>query len=550
MPENVLTVRNLEIEARDRHAQTGWKRIVDDISFDLPRGSVLGLIGESGAGKSTIGLAALGYTRAGCRFGTGSSVILGSNEMTALTPLQAAALRGREVAYIAQSAAASFSPTYRLIDQICDVPVRRGLMRRDAARDRSRELFHRLHLPDPEIFGERYPHQVSGGQLQRAMIAMALFNNPDLVVFDEPTTALDVVTQVEVLLIAREIIAEFNVAALYISHDLSVVAQIADEVIVLKDGREVEFDDTRTIIENPEQAYTKALVTNDFGVKNDAELDTSGMTDTALQVRSVTAGYTPESAVLSNVDVTLKRGKVLAIVGESGSGKSTLARVITGLLPARSGQILLDDAPLAADLRDRSHSDVSKIQLIHQLPDTALNPRMRIGSILDRAIRVFRKVPKTVRGEIARELMAAVRLDADLLTRYPSQLSGGQKQRVCIARALAAEPEVLVCDEVTSALDRLVAIDVLAQLEELRVLKNLSVIMITHDMSVVRAVADEVCILLQGEVVEFGPTDEVLSEPYGHDYTERLLTSVPKLEVDWLDGYLAGRVRQPMTDVR
>ena len=447
------------------------------------------------------------------------------------------ALRGRRIAYVAQSAAASFNPARRLIDQFTEGPLIHGTASRLQAEADAVALFEALQLPDPATIGFRYPHQVSGGQLQRAMTAMAMACKPDLIIFDEPTTALDVTTQIEVLASIRKAVRDFGTAAIYITHDLAVVAQMADRIMVLRHGRLVEEAQTRTMLSDPKEAYTASL----WSVRSFRATPKSLTAQPPiLDVRAITAAY-GRKTVLEDVSLQVGPGETVAIVGESGSGKSTLARVITGLLPPQSGQILLDGKPLPGDFRKRRKQDLRAAQMIYQIPDTALNPRQSVAQIIARPAQHFTGLSGRALQDRVRELLRLIDLDpAVFASRLPGELSGGQKQRVGIARALAAEPRLIICDEVTSALDQLVAEGILRLLDRLQQELGISYLFITHDIATVRAMADRVVVMQHGRVVESGPREEIFSPP--HDpYTELLLSSVPDMDPDWLTQTLEKR---------
>ncbi len=537
--DQILCLEKLRVETI-----TG-RVLVDDVDVTLNRGEILGLIGESGAGKSTIGLASMAYARAGMRI-TGGTITLAGTELRASTALYRRHTRGKSIAYIAQSAAASFNPSMTLMDQVCEAPVIHGVMSREEAEVYARKLFRTLQLPNPDTIGSRYPHQVSGGQLQRVMAAMAMSCRPDVIVLDEPTTALDVTTQIEVLALLRDLIREFGTAGLYITHDLAVVAQIAHRIMVLRHGKMVECGDARQILESPRTDYCRALVNE----RREAEHLTLSVPDKAarpiLRVSNVTAGYGTTAnarnavAVVRNASFDLARGETLAIVGESGSGKSTMARIVTGLLPRWSGEIELEGKALPPALAQRSNDILRRLQMVHQMPDTALNPRQTLAQIIGRPVALFfRKSGAEVRARVL-ELLRLVGLPEEFADRRPGQLSGGQKQRVCIARALAAEPEVIICDEPTSALDPLVAEEVLKLLKGLQDRLGLAYVFITHDLGTVRRIAHRTAVMLKGEIIAQGPTAEIFAPPF-HPYTEKLLLSVPEMHTTWLDEILARR---------
>ena len=536
MSEILLDVKDLLIEA---DIDGEWKPIVNHLSMTLQRGEILGLIGESGAGKSTFGLTALGYTKPGCRIVSGS-IKLDGVELVGQPDAELRKIRGNKVAYVAQSAAASFNPAHTLTEQFAESPVQHGKMKMAEARKRSVELFRQLDLPDPEHIGERYPHQVSGGQLQRAMTAMALGSDPDIIIFDEPTTALDVTTQIEVLGAIKEAVKARNVAAIYISHDLAVVAQMADRIMVLRYGNLIEEGNAREMLANPRETYTQKLLNvrtiRESRYDHDKE-------DIQLKIENITARYPGTSIdVLKDINVEIIKGKTVAVVGESGSGKSTLARVITGLLPPSQGSVKFHDRELTALLRDRPKKDLQSIQMIYQMADVAMNPRHKIKDIIGRPLEFYLGIKGKAREQRVLDLLQHIELPEEFGERYPAQLSGGEKQRVCIARALAAEPEMIICDEVTSALDQLVAEGILDLLLNLQKELNVSYLFITHDLATVKAIADEIVVMYQGAVVEQGTKAEILTPPY-EPYTELLLSSVPEMDPDWLDDLVERRKR-------
>ncbi|HRX35594.1 MAG TPA: ABC transporter ATP-binding protein [Aestuariivirga sp.] len=529
--EVLIEIKGLKIEG---NADGVWHPIVKGVDLTLKRGEVLGLIGESGAGKSTIGLAAMGFARPGCRIVDGSIVFNGI-DLRKASDDRKRDLWGSRIAYVAQSAAAAFNPAHQLIDQTVETAVNHSVMGRSKAEADAVELYRRLQLPNPDTIGDRYPHQVSGGQLQRAMTAMAMSCRPDLIIFDEPTTALDVTTQVEVLAAMRDIVEQFNTAAIYITHDLAVVAQMADRIMVLRHGKEVEEAPTRDMLKEPKEDYTKTL----WAVRKLAK-EESVSDDVVLRVHEVDASYSSVVKVLDNVTVQLPRGRTVSVVGESGSGKSTLARAITGLLPPSKGEIYFNDKPLSAALRDRDKDTLRRIQMIYQSADTSLNPRQTIRDIIGRPIEFYHGIRGAACDRKVAELLDAIELSENFIDRLPTELSGGQKQRISIARALAAEPEIIICDEVTSALDQIVQEEILTLLMRLQKETNVSYLFITHDIATVRAISDEIVVMYQGRVVQQGPKSKVLNPPYPA-YTELLLSSVPEMDPDWLTNLLARR---------
>ncbi|MBT3203786.1 MAG: ABC transporter ATP-binding protein [Gammaproteobacteria bacterium] len=532
--EVLLDIKNLHIEGySDEH----WVEIVHGVDLTLHRGEVMGLIGESGAGKSTIGLAAMGFTRDGTRISEGS-VDFDGMELTTTPKVDLRSLRGARIAYVAQSAAASFNPAHRLIDQHTEAPVQYRIKKRLESQEDAMELYNRLRLPNPQEIGFRYPHQVSGGQLQRAMTAMAMSCRPDLIIFDEPTTALDVTTQIEVLSAIRDIVDEFNTAAIYITHDLAVVAQMADVIKVLLKGNEVEEADTRTMLENPKEEYTKSLwAVRDF--KSEQKVRPAD-TLPLYSVENIDAAYGTVK-VLEDVSFDIFAGMTVAVVGESGSGKSTTARCITGLLPPSSGHILFKGEEMPPRFQDRTKDQLRQAQMIYQMADTALNPKVKIKEIIGRPAQFYGGLHGAKLKTRVDELLDLIELDpANYYNRYPTELSGGQKQRIGIARALAAEPTFIICDEITSALDQLVAEGILRLLDKLQDELNLAYMFITHDLATVRSIADEVVVMQNGKVIEQGPKDVMFTPPH-HEYTDLLLSSVPEMDPDWLTTLLEER---------
>ena len=542
MSDLLLSMQDLVIEA---DIDGVWKPIVKGLSLDLHKGEIVGLIGESGAGKSTFGLAAMGYTKPGCRIVSGS-IKLEGEELVGAPLRRLRQIRGNSVSYVAQSAAASFNPAHKLIEQFAEAPVQHGKMQQAQAERRGTELYRALDLPDPDHIGERYPHQVSGGQLQRAMTAMAMGCDPRLIIFDEPTTALDVTTQIEVLSTIKEAVRARGVAAIYITHDLAVVAQLADRIMVLRYGDLIEEGNARELLKNPSQEYTRRLL----AVRSLREEKIHGAEEnTVLEVTGVSARYPrAEESVLSDISVCVPKGRTVAVVGESGSGKSTLARVITGLLPPYAGSVAFKGETLAAQLASRGKDALRAIQMIYQMPDVALNPKQKVREVIGRPLEFYLGLKGEQKAKRIVQLLEQIELPADYADRYPNQLSGGEKQRVCIARALAAEPDLIICDEVTSALDQLVAEGILELLQNLQNELGVSYLFITHDLATVKAIADSIVVMYRGHIVEQGDKEAILAPPHA-PYTELLLSSVPEMDPDWLDGLVEKRRRGELPTV-
>jgi peptide/nickel transport system ATP-binding protein len=541
MSSPLLSVRGLKIGATvyPPDAKPHDIKIVHGVDFDVEAGKVLGLIGESGAGKSTIGLATMAYGRGGVKL-TGGTVFVNSRDVLLSDRRDVRNLRGAEVTYVSQSAAASFNPAKRIMEQVIEAAVSQSKFSKNDAQARAVELFRKLDLPEPETIGDRFPHQVSGGQLQRCMTALALCPEPDLVVFDEPTTALDVTTQIDVLKAIKEAIRDTGVAALYITHDLAVVAQVSDHIMVLRQGEMVEYGTADQIINSPVDEYTKALVS----VRSIDHKEKTPSGEPLLRVQNITARYRgTKFDVLKDINVDLHAGQTLAVVGESGSGKSTLARVITGLLPAREGVVNFNGRELSPELANRSQDDLRELQMIYQMADTAMNPRQTVGTIIGRPLEFYFGLKGAEKQKRIKELLDEIEMGDGFIDRYPAELSGGQKQRVCIARALAAKPKLIICDEVTSALDPLVADGILKLLLDLQKVEDVAYLFITHDIATVRAIADSIAVMYQGEVARYGGKTEVLSPPFD-DYTDLLLSSVPEMKLGWLEDVIANRKMQ------
>ena len=537
---SLLEIDQLKIDARKDDGTL--TPIVKGVSFNVERGEVVALIGESGSGKTTIALSALGYTKPGLEF-TSGEVRLHGQDVISMPSEEKRLMRGQKVAYLAQSAAATFNPSMTIGEQVTESATIHGQISKENAEKRAEKLYRALELPEPEKLGKRYPHQVSGGQLQRLMAAMALCGKPDLLVLDEPTTALDVTTQIEVLKAFKSVIKQESTAAIYVTHDLSVVAQIADEIVVLYAGEIQEYGIAEQVISSPKHDYTRRLMSAVRPPPAAGQSDNSEKIISekpVIELKNIYAGYGktrngfPKVSVLENINIKVNKGQTVGVIGESGSGKSTMARVMSGLLPASQGDVLLGGENLSRDLRNRSRLELQKIQFVFQMADTALNPRQKIDQILGRPLEFYTGLKGGEKRKRIAELLEMVELPQDFSGRYPDELSGGQKQRINLARALAASPEILLCDEVISALDTIVGANIIELLKQLRKNTGVSFVFISHDLSTVASFADYIVVLYSGKVVDQGTVDEVLSPPY-HPYTRLLIASVPELRVGWLE---------------
>jgi peptide/nickel transport system ATP-binding protein len=534
---NLVEIKDLKVEARTDSGRI--VEIIKGVGFEIAKGEIVALIGESGSGKTTIALTLMGHAREGCRI-SGGQVMVDGCDMAALSERERAKIRGTTVAYVPQSAAAAFNPSSTIMEQVIEVTRIHQTITPDEARKRAIELFRALSLPNPETIGERYPHQVSGGQLQRLAAAMALIGGPKLVIFDEPTTALDVTTQIDVLKAFKSVIRAGDVAGVYVSHDLAVVAQIADRIVVLKGGEVQEVGTIEAILSNAQHPYTCELLAAFEPKRRDAEAATAASAAPLLKIDNLTAGYgqiqsngLPLVSAVQSVSLELQRGRNLGIIGESGCGKSTLARAIAGIHPAAQGKITFSGAIANPAARGRTRDQLREMQIVFQYADTALNPAKPIEEILGRPLAFYHGMDRKARDARVNELLDMVRLPRALRYRHPAELSGGQKQRVNFARALAASPQLIICDEITSALDTVVVAAILDLLKELQRELQLSYIFISHDLSVVEAICDEIVVMYGGKKV-----DEITPEnarATRHPYSQLLFASVPKLDPKWID---------------
>jgi peptide/nickel transport system ATP-binding protein len=594
--QDAVVVRNLRIEL-----VSNGEDIVDQIVLEVTAGEVLGLVGESGSGKTTVGMALLGYCRPGGHV-VGGEVVIDGKDLQGMRQGELRRIRGGTVSYIPQDPGTALNPALRIGKQLSEMLEAHSPGMSESDRDaRVREACEEVALPPQGVtmddFLERYPHQLSGGQQQRVAIAMAFSNRPHVIVCDEPTTGLDVTTQARVLKTVRELCQEHGVAALYVSHDLAVVAELADYVAVMYAGRIIERGPRDAIFSAPRHPYTRRLLRAVpdlegkravIGIPGRAPLPGNRPSgcfftprcelaidkcseafpeptayadgkhlvacyraddapseikvvdeqkpigpagDVVLKLDHLDANYGSRQ-ILFDVDFEVRRNQCVALVGESGSGKTTTARCVAGLHKQYSGQIQLDGVKLAEAARSRTAEARKRIQYIFQNPYASLNPRRTIGQTLARQLNLFPPEGGTSRANIGTkvaETLERVALSRDAASRYPDQLSGGERQRVAVARALAAEPALLVCDEITSALDVSVQAAIVELLRELREETGLSMLFITHNLALIRTIADKVIVMTEGKIVEAGDTLDVFERPQA-EYTQRLLANTPTVE--------------------
>jgi peptide/nickel transport system ATP-binding protein len=604
MTEPVIRVANLKVAYR--HSDS-WLRVLHGIDFTIGRGEVLGLVGESGCGKSTAGLQLLGYRHPNMRV-DGGQVLFKGQDILALHRRDLDRLRGDRIGFVPQNPTTALNPGIRVGRQVCEALLLHKRAENFArALERAAALFELVGLPEPRRLLMRYPHQLSGGQQQRVCIAMAVACDPDLVVLDEPTTGLDVTTQEQILDLLVDLRARLGTAMLYVTHDLGVLAQIADRVGVMYAGHMVETAPAAELFAAPRHPYTKGLVASVPRIDDPPNAARPMALQGALRRRNLPPGcpfaprcafsepscwerrqlledvhaghhqvacqrwravgdalapeviavrrparnpepvlslqdatlaYGDQSGVLArlfssksfvavrNLSFLIERGTTFALVGESGSGKPTVARAVSGLLPPSSGTILFEGAPLAGSYRERTPEQRRRIQYVFQNPDASLNPRTPVGKILARPLQIFERLPRKEVGARIERALAEVQLETSYVARYADQLSGGERQRVAIARALIAQPELLLCDEVLSALDVSVQANILQMLRRLRAERAISMLFISHDLAVVRSLADTVAVLFRGQLMELGRNQDVFATPY-HPYTHSLLMAVP-----------------------
>ncbi|MGB1387911.1 MAG: ABC transporter ATP-binding protein [Paracoccaceae bacterium] len=536
MTENVLEVRNLTVELP---AASDRKHAVEDISFTVGPGEIVCVVGESGSGKSVTAQAVMGLLSRELKPVAGATLLEGEDTLHAPVS-RLRQLRGTKMAMIFQEPMTALNPVARVGDQIAEMLEIHTTHSASERRARAIEIMKAVHLPDADRMVDSYPHQLSGGQRQRIMIACALVLDPALLIADEPTTALDVTTQAQILTLVKEMQERRGTGVLFITHDFGVVAEIADRVVVMQHGKIVEQGPREQILQNPQEDYSKMLMASVPSMHPPERMPVEGKT--AVKTTNLVKKYGSkgwfgggrEVLAASDVNLHVARGETLGIVGESGSGKSTVARCIARLIDPTSGEISLHGTDIATMSQGNLRPHRSKVQIVFQDPYRSMNPRRTVGQSMVEAPMNF-GTPKEEAMAMARELMETVGLSGDALERYPHQFSGGQRQRICIARALMVNPELLIADEAVSALDVSVQAQVLKLLDDIRAKYNLAMLFITHDLRVAAQICDRLIVMQNGVVVEQGPTHDVYSAPQ-HDYTRLLLDAAPGQGVEFGSG--------------
>ncbi len=523
----VLEIAGLSIAYR---VPTGWHEAVRDVSVSVAAGEVLGLVGESGSGKSTLGQAVMGHVMPGTR--VNGRVAVQATDVLSLPRAALQALRGAVVGFVPQNPTTALNPAMRVGAQIAEVLRRHTALSGSAITERCIALAADVGLPDLPSLLHRYPHQLSGGQQQRISIAMALACQPALIVLDEPTTGLDVTVQRQIIDLLASLRSAHSVAMLYITHDLPLLASLADRIAVMQHGRLVETGPTAQIVSNPQDAYTKSLIAAVPDPDSPAPMpraDPALLVATGMAV-TFPAGFLRRLPPPSVADITLTLGEneTLALIGESGSGKSTTARVLCGLIRPSAGCVTLAGHPLAASLGQRDGADLRDIQYVFQNPDASLNPRHSVAQILARPLQVFHGVTGAEARRKGAQALAEVELPEEHLDRLPSELSGGQRQRVAISRALLAEPKVMLCDEVLSALDVSVQARIIELFLRIQKERQMAMLFISHDLAVVRRLSHRVAVMKAGRIVEVAETEALFARPQ-HPYTASLLAAIHRL---------------------
>lgn len=539
----LLNVKNLKVGYYTPTKEL--KPAVNDISFTLSRGETLGVVGESGCGKSTLARAFLGYLRPGSVF-MGGELLFKDEDILKMNKQKLQKLRGRRIAMVPQNPLSSLTYHMKVGPQVDEILKSHRNMDPVAARRHTLDLFAGTNLPDPEQIYNRYPHEISGGQRQRIVIAAALACQPAIMVLDEPTTALDTTTEMQVLQLVKDLQKKNGTTLIYITHDLTLTDYMCENVLVMLNGKIVENGSATDIFNNPRTDYTKMLISAIPRVDAGSESGLTGRhTDEPgpspllkidhlkfryRRIWSMSAMFSRQKGsplAVNDVSLELMPGHTIGLVGESGSGKSTVANIICGLITPTTGDVIFDNNQINMAGHRRSLDLRRRIQIIFQDPLSSLNPRQRIKTILTRPLKIFFGLTGSAARNRAIELLEAMELPPDFLTRFPRQLSGGQQQRVAIACAFAAKPELILCDEITSALDVSVQAHVLKLLKALQEKTGVASVFISHDLGVVKMIADSVIVLQEGGVVDSGPTETVFKNP-SHHYTRRLLSAASR----------------------
>ncbi|WP_414474825.1 ABC transporter ATP-binding protein [Microvirga sp. M2] len=529
----------LEIDglAVDVVGDPAGRRVLEDVSFTIRAGETLCVVGESGSGKSVTSLAAMGLLPPGALRPTRGRILVEGEDVLAASPSRLRELRASKIAMIFQEPMTALNPVETVGEQIDEVLRIHSRLGRAERRARILQMLEAVHMPDVERIYKSYPHQLSGGQRQRVVISMALILEPRILIADEPTTALDVTTQKQILALISELQKKHNTAVLFITHDFGVVAEIADRIVVMNRGRVIEVGTRDDILARPREPYTRMLVSSvpslvpkpRAALGSDIVLDVKGLSKSYAGRRVFGRGRPVPAA--QDVNLTLRRGEIVGIVGESGSGKSTVARCVVRLQDPTSGSVLVHGQDIAKASGRQLRPLRQRVQIVFQDPYRSMNPRMRVGeSIIEGPVNFGMDRHRALAR--ARELLGLVGLNEDALQRYPHQFSGGQRQRICIARALALEPDILVADEAVSALDVSVQAQVLKLLDEIRTRIGVGVLFITHDLRVAAQVCDTIVVMQKGRIVEAGPAAEVLTKP-SQDYTRTLIDAAPGRDWDF-----------------
>lgn len=528
MTRTLLDIRDLVVSFRNHGDKTD---VVHGFSLQLEKGETVGIVGESGSGKT---MAMLAMTRLLPRqaYASSGSIRMGDTDLLALpTGKFHHEISGKRIAMIFQEPMTALNPVYTIGRQLIETLTFHENVSKSEAMARAIEMLEAVQLPHPKERLNQYPHQLSGGQRQRVMIAMALMNKPDLLVADEPTTALDVTVQNDIIQLLVDLQKRFGMAMIFISHDLGVVSRVSKKTIVMCRGNIVETGDTAQVLTNPKHAYTKSLLECLWKLDEPAKIAKAKASPPVIQVDGVNKNYWLRGGLFKqsrkieaakSISFEVRSGETLAIVGESGSGKSTVAKIINGLAPADTGTILFDGKPIN-DMSDKDRARL--VQPVFQDPYSTLNPTHTIGYIISRPLRIHDQGSRDETREKVLEVMAQVGLPPEFYNRFPSQLSGGQRQRVAIARAIILRPRILICDEPTSALDVSIQEQILDLLSALQKEQGMTMILISHDMAVVGHLADRVIVMLKGEIIEHGDAQSVLETPQAA-YTQKLMNSV------------------------